>query len=246
MNYKAVMDRFNSFISELVFQAGEIVFPRKCIFCGSVIEEKKDIFACNECENRITPDEGGVCFEAQGENAEYVISPFIYESDVRRAIISFKFSDMAFYGKTLAYFMNKALCEVLKYENFDFIIPVPMYKNNLKKRGYNQAAVLAENICVAAAEYDCENLIRVKDSGAQSMRTAIERADALKDCFVCICGVEGKNILLVDDVYTTGATINHCARTLKNMGAARVVGLTCAKRNTENGAYKKWNYILPR
>lgn len=234
------------FINEFISVLKDILFPRKCIFCGNVIEERKDILACDECKERLMPDKDSICFETYGENTEYLISPLIYEDDVRRAIISFKFSDKPFYGKTLAYFMNKAMEYVYPYEKFDLIIPVPLYKKNFKKRGYNQAEILAENINANSAEYDKDNLIRIKDGGAQSMRNAIERADALKGCFVCVYGVEGKNILLVDDIYTTGATLEHCATELKRMGAARVVGLTCAKRNTENGAYKKWNYILPR
>ncbi len=246
MNYKRVIDKLGLFINNLIWHAGDILFPRKCIFCGKVIEERKDIFACGKCEKDLAPDKDGICYEARGKNAEYIISPFIYEDSVRKAIISFKFSDKEFYGKTLAHFMNKAMENVYEYENFDYIIPVPMYKTNLKKRGYNQAGVLAENIEVKGAEYDADNLIRIKDNGAQSMRNAIERADALKECFACVYGVEDKNILLVDDICTTGVTINRCALELKKMGASRVVGLTCAKRNTESGAYKKWNYILPR
>lgn len=241
-----IINKLKTFINNFIGNTLDVIFPRKCIFCGKVVEEKKDIFTCCECEKRLAVDKNSICYEARGKNIEYIISPFIYDESVRKAIINFKFSDKEFYGKTLAYFMNEAMENVYECEKFDYIIPVPMYKTNLKKRGYNQAEILAENINVNGAEYDKDNLIRIKDNGAQSMRNAIERADALKGCFVCVCGVENKNILLVDDICTTGVTLERCASELKKMGASRVVGLTCAKRNTENGAYKKWNYILPR
>lgn len=221
---------FGKYFKKLIWNIEEILFPRKCIFCGEVINEKKEIMVCNVCQKALPLDVSECCFEVIGKNAEYVISPFLYETDVRSAIIKFKFYSKERYGKTLAYFMNEELNEVCKSEKFDLIVPVPLHKKKLRKRGYNQAAVLAKELKANGAVYDEDILIKIKNKGTQSLKGALERAEAVKGCFVCIQGVEDKNILLVDDICTTGVTLNYCAGQLKKMGAKRVVCITAAKR----------------
>lgn len=218
------------FLSGLVWHVLEILFPRRCIFCKKIIAQKKEFLICDECEKEELLDIDDRSFEVIGHNAAYVASPFLYKDSVREAIIKFKFYSKPHYGKTLAHFMNDTLDEICRLEKFDLIVPVPLYKKKLRKRGYNQAEVLARELKASGAECDAEVLKKVKDHGTQSLKTAPERAEAVKGSFICQKSVEDKNVLLVDDICTTGVTLNYCAGELKKCGAKRVVCITAAKR----------------
>ncbi len=113
----------------------------------------------------------------------------------------------------------------------NLIVPVPLSRKRLRWRGFNQAELLARRV---AEEYglalDGGNLIRVKHKTAQAKLNEIKRLDNIKNCFVWQGGnLNKKNIILIDDVVTTGATLNECARVLKANGAGEVFGLVVAK-----------------
>lgn len=218
--------------SKFVWILKEIFFPRRCIFCGEVIEEEKDILVCGKCEKSVPLEAGRRSFDVVGGNINYLLSPFEYKDRVRDAVIAFKFYSKDYYAESLAFFMNETLCEIYEFEKFDFIIPVPMGEKKLKKRGYNQAELLANKLKFYDAKLNCDALIRIKEADkAQSLKSAVERAESIKGCFACIEDMSDKSILLVDDVCTTGVTLNECANELKKAGAKRIVGITSAKRN---------------
>lgn len=106
----------------------------------------------------------------------------------------------------------------------DMLVPVPLHDRRLRERGYNQsmeiARVLAKLTGVQAAADLC---VRVRDTAAQLELPWKERSDNVRDAFSCRQAVEGKRIAVVDDVMTTGATLNAVAASLKRFGAARVV-----------------------
>jgi ComF family protein len=112
----------------------------------------------------------------------------------------------------------------------DLIVPVPLHWTRLWTRGYNQAAWLALAVArVAGGSYAPLVLHRKRRTPSQNGLSAIGRARNVEGAFVVGQNVAGKSILLVDDVYTTGATINACARTLLRAGAARVDGVALAR-----------------
>ena len=115
--------------------------------------------------------------------------------------------------------------------NDNLVVPVPLTKKRLNWRGFNQAELLARNI---ADEYnlklDNKNLIRIKHKKPQAKLSEINRLENVKECFSWQGGyLNKKNIILVDDVVTTGATLNECAKILKANGAGEVFGLVLAK-----------------
>lgn len=115
--------------------------------------------------------------------------------------------------------------------NDNLVIPVPLSRKRLRWRGFNQAELLARRV---AREYglalDSGNLIRVKHKTAQAKLNEMKRLENIKNCFVWQGGnLNKKNIILIDDVVTTGATLNECARVLKANGAGEVFGLVVAK-----------------
>ncbi len=174
---------------------------------------------------------GGECFEVMGKKVSYIVSAFEYSKSVRNAIHKFKFSDKPYYADTFTYFMNRVLEEVLRVEGFDIIIPVPIGKKRLKKRGYNQAALLADGLKCGETKVDEAALIKFKDNEPQSIKNAHDRFTNVKGCFKCTKNLSGASVLLVDDVCTTGATINSCADELLKNGARKVCAITVAKTN---------------
>jgi len=111
------------------------------------------------------------------------------------------------------------------------IIPVPLYPRRLRERGYNQAYLLAQGLGkLVGLPVEDDALVRVKDSAPQARaRSAIERRQNVRDAFACNQRLDGKQILLLDDVCTTGATLDACATALKAAGAGSVWGLTVAR-----------------
>ncbi|MDP2708488.1 MAG: double zinc ribbon domain-containing protein [bacterium] len=115
--------------------------------------------------------------------------------------------------------------------NENLIMPVPLSKKRRRWRGFNQAELLAGAL---AKNYglalDCKNLIRIKHKKPQAKLNEIQRLANIKDCFAWQGGnLNNKNIVLVDDVVTTGATLNECAKVLKAAGAGEVWALVAAK-----------------
>jgi len=111
-------------------------------------------------------------------------------------------------------------------------VPVPLHAEREKKRGYNQAALLAGEICQRAGlKLEQRLLFRVYDTGAQVRRDRAERLAAMQGAFAVTGGAEiqGKRILLVDDVFTTGATALSCAQALRKAGAAEVYVVTACR-----------------
>lgn len=221
----------------LYSKAINIIFPKKCIFCGKCIAHDSEILACGDCMRNLPLERNKRCFEVRWKNVSFVAAPFEYNKFVRRAIHLFKFSERSHYAKTFAYFMNDVLKDVLKTEAFDVVIPVPLGKKALRKRGYNQSELMAYELDGLSDIVDTEALIKVKEKGAQSKKESQQRIRDIKGCFKCVKNLNGARVLLVDDVCTTGATLSTCADELLKMGASRVCCVTAAK--TKNKEFKQ-------
>jgi len=116
----------------------------------------------------------------------------------------------------------------------DLLIPVPLHRSRLRKRKYNQAALLAQTIARRTGlELDSESLIRHKDTRSQGAQTAKGRFRNVQGAFSVpqtrADTIKGKSIVLIDDVYTTGATLEACARTLRRAGVSQICALTLAR-----------------
>lgn len=227
---------FKDKIKDLYERGINLIFPKKCIFCGEYLDYDEEILACGKCRNELPLGEKG-CYKTNGDNISYVISPFVYNKAVRKAIHNFKFFDRAHYDKTFAFFMNEAIKAVLEVEKFDVIIPIPLSKKRFRKRGYNQSALLANNLVCGGAMVDENALVRIIDRGPQSKKDPYARGLNVAGCFKCVKDLTGARVLLVDDVCTTGATLNSAAEELILKGAEKVCAVTIAK--TEIKAKKR-------
>ncbi len=122
--------------------------------------------------------------------------------------------------------------EAARLDTFDVIMPVPLHPKRLRSRGYNQAALIARSLSKEiGVACDLEALMRMRDPGPQVGRELAERLSAVKGIFAVRThrAVKAARVLIVDDVLTTGATVNECARVLTKAGAARVDVLTVAR-----------------
>jgi ComF family protein len=229
------------------FQVLDFFLPRLCLFCGGVVAEEAAAAVCPACEGTIEWVESPVCpccgliFPVrEGEDrlcgsCQTEAPPFararaaaVYEGLVAQAITRFKFGRQMAYLPLMQHWLQTPRCKELAADA-DLLVPVPLHPRRFKYRGFNQALLLAR--AFPEAEVGRETLARVRHTVPQVGLNPKERRDNVHQAFAVPQPeeVKGKNILLVDDLYTTGATVRECARVLKRAGAKRVEVLTVAR-----------------
>lgn len=162
-----------------------------------------------------------------------VFSAAIYDGVMKEAIHQFKFSRKFGLGAPLAHLLLTQLQGKIEYSKYHAILPVPLHRSRSRQRGYNQAEILAK---VVAKTHHLtlmtRNLIRVRRTAAQwQFSNKRERLENVKNAFQLRFPeqIRDKHLLLIDDIFTTGSTVNECAKTLKHAGAASVVVLTVSR-----------------
>lgn len=209
----------------------DLIFPPVCGICNKEI----NTYLCGKCEkeiNKIT------CVGENRYDNKYFSTHmylFKYEGIIRNKIISYKFNDKPYLYKTFCeiFVKNKKVCEFLK--KYDIIISVPMYKKKKNQRGYNQSELIAKETAkkVENIEYRNDILIKIRNTAKQSSLNKEQRKENLKNAYVVKSSnkeyILNKNILIFDDIYTTGSTANECAKMLKEAGAKNIGILTIAK-----------------
>jgi competence protein ComFC len=224
----------------------DILFPRKCVGCG-----KEGGYVCKECEVGMweeeqicpacaRPSRYGLRHEyCRDKTMEGLICLWAYEGIVRKLIKGSKYNNYYFdYLKDdalhnwriaqrpeLTYF-----CRYLELK--PIVVPVPLYAKREKERGFNQAEIISLSLSKSLSLPMEKLLVRLKDTGRQVGRTREQRLKVMEGAFTVNYKSQitnYKNILLVDDVWTTGATMRECARVLKNAGARQVGGLVLAR-----------------
>lgn len=184
---------------------------------------------CQRCG--VTASEGNLCSMCLNHplTIDGIRSVFLFQGTVRQAILQLKYKHLRAAATPLAQLLANFLgSHPMKGE---VIVPVPLYPKRLRQRGYNQASLLAKELSALVGLPVLEDtLIRLRDAVPQARtRNALERRQNVKDVFACHQGLEGRQILLIDDVCTTGATLDACATALKSAGADSVWGLTVAR-----------------
>jgi competence protein ComFC len=157
----------------------------------------------------------------------------MYSGNLKDVIILFKYRGFQVLGKDLASFALNAMGkEPALWWGVDGIIPVPLSAEKEKQRGFNQAFVLAKELALQKnIELIEDRLIKVKTTPAQTSLEAVDRRKNLRGAFRVDLKqeIEGKILLLVDDVYTTGSTLQECSSVLRKAGALEVRALTIAQ-----------------
>ncbi|MEA5038671.1 MAG: ComF family protein [Clostridiaceae bacterium] len=206
----------------------QLLFPPKCIFCGALLPQGMEE-VCARCRQEVLlsaapprTDKGAFYAKA--------IAALPYTGEVRRTVRRFKFSGKQSYARPLARILSYAVGKKLD-EPYDLITFVPTNARNLRRRGYNQAELLARELAAFTGRPCLETLKKTRSTQPMyRLKPAERRANAL-GAFALCCRPEmlqGKTVLLVDDVLTTGATISECARMLREGGAKKVFGAAAA------------------
>jgi ComF family protein len=225
-----------------------LLLPRQCPLCRTVVDSAGVCFACWETLHFITdplcdrcgvplPFETGqgsvcgACFVKEFP-LKRLRSLWVYDDASRTLVLRFKTSGQRWLGPVLGQALARLVYPFRKH--IDWIVPVPLHRYRLWRRGFNQSAVLAQSVShETGLPYVPLCLKRHRHTPSMGALRAKERLLNVKDAF-CVTGsyaadLKGKRVLLVDDVYTTGATLNACAHILKQGGAASVSGITLAR-----------------
>ena len=207
------------------------VFPNVCGFCNKINENS----LCKTCEMILKKYEIDTIKDYKKDKSkyfDYLFCALKYEYLVREKIISYKFNENAYLYKTFAKFIIKNEKTYSFFKSYDIILSVPMYKNKQAVRGYNQSELIANELSKRLnINYQKGNLIKIKDTKTQSTLTKIQRKDNIKGVFLIKDRdkIKDKKIILVDDIYTTGNTVNECSKILKKEGAKEIIVVTIAK-----------------
>lgn len=214
----------------------DVVFPNRCPFCGDFIMWDKHI--CGRCEETLQNANDIICRKCGKDkcicseklNYDMAFATFIYnEKSVRSAILNFKLTG----EMNIAEYAVKDIALRMGKENIpvpDIIVPVPMGRKKRRKRGHNQAELLAK--CIGKnlnRPVRGDILFKYDTKDEQHQHGAEERHERVKTLFYTgKADLSGMTVMLCDDVMTTGATINECAGLLKQLGAECVISAVCA------------------
>jgi ComF family protein len=205
------------------------IYPPRCAFCDRPLDDGARHW-CDVCDRSLRRVEAD--FTAPRLNHTWfdrARSALPYEGRVRDAVHGFKYGERFDLARVFAAFLYD---EAVRMERPDVVMPVPLHPGRLHRRGFNQSAVIARPLAKRlGVDYEARGLVRARNTATQVEQKLAERLAAMKDAFRVrdTRAVKDRRVLLVDDVLTTGATINECARALKKAGAQRVDIVTIAR-----------------
>ncbi len=206
----------------------DIIYPKSCGLCGGLLEFGSENVLCRDCNQRL--EKADFPFRSGCDG----ISLFPYSGEIRKRIIEFKYDGRTGLCSLFGFLMAEAFKKSGMTADFDEVLPVPASKKGFRARGYNQAELMAKeagkylNIPVGS------ELVRIKETRPQNKLDRDKRAENIKGAFGISGSVGNKKILLIDDIYTTGSTINECKKTLMSAGAESIFYITAAKTVLRN------------
>ncbi len=214
----------------------DLFYPHICIGCGSSLNNRK-IILCNKCATHLPRTEHAW---QRGNNVEQLFEDiplthslvrggafcyYEYGSFFRTVIHRFKYAKQPQIGKYLATLAAQEWDKHNFFADIDLLVPVPLHKKKLGKRSYNQAEIICNGLAdIVGITVDTTHLTRVVNNASQTQKTAEERKHNTQGIFTLLHPEDwqGKHILLVDDIITTGATLRACIETMKSIRALRV------------------------
>lgn len=239
-----------------------VIFPAGCRICEQLLTEATRIPICNDCLGSFGPISGTVCDKcgrpvegtapsdletfvcptcANGEGRGYtfdrVKSWAVYEGTLVRAILLLKFENIDPLGKLFAKWLAEVVAASGSAFQADVVVPVPLHRHRERERGYNQAALIAKPLAkLVSLPYKSVLLTRIRPRPDKHLLSYEERWESVRGAFATRPGsqVDNLRVLLVDDVMTSGATLDSCAKTLREAGARSVIGLTVARAVLKN------------
>lgn len=211
----------------------KFIFPDKCIFCSSILEDSSGINICDKCNEKVIYVGNKeiiinrLLYKDLKDRRYFkkVICVFEYEGLVRKAIIKYKYNGKSAYYLTFAKLIAAKLHTGSGTAAYDAILSVPLFGRRKRNRGYNQSELISRSIGKMLGIPDISYSVkRIKNTSAQSTLGKMNRYENVKGAFKVVHPemIKNKKILVIDDVLTTGNTINECCRVLDECGALSI------------------------
>ncbi len=226
-------------------------FPRTCFCCGCDLAWHMQEPLCPACTaglkepgpcickrcGTVLKSGGGHCYACRGSKARaykcgIIRSACMFNDSSRALVHALKYAGADYLARYMGLFMGKQYCRYPELAEAELAVPIPLYSKRRRKRGYNQSELLAHFFAEATGmPVDLNLLMRVRDTVSQTTLNRKERLANMAHAFACKepNALRGKTVLLVDDVATTGATLEGCAAALKKAGAKKVFAYTFAR-----------------
>ena len=230
-----------------------ILLPRVCFGCGRDLKWNAAVPLCPTCENGLVlpgplicqrcgvvlKSGGAHCFHCRGSKAEkykckIIRSACNFNEFSRGLVHALKYQGAGYVAPYMGGVMAHRFGMLPELAGVNLVIPVPLFPARQKKRGYNQSELLARAFCQKTGlALDVKSLVRVRDTGSQTKLGREARVENMSGAFKVKdpAAVKGKTVLLIDDVATTGSTLEACAQALRLAGAKRVMAYTFAREN---------------
>lgn len=217
---------------EIVENLLELIYPNVCGIC----EEINKNSLCENCKVKIEKDIIAKIDTYEKDNSKFFNKHgyiFKYKGYIRNLLINYKFNNKPYLYKTFSNITvnNKKMMDFIK--SYDIITSVPIHKKRFYNRGYNQSELFSKEICknLKRINFRTDILFKIKNNTAQSTLNKIERTLNVKNVYEIKNAnlIKDKKILLIDDIYTTGNTVNECSRILKENGAKEIGIFTISK-----------------
>lgn len=219
-----------------------LIYPEKCPFCGMILK-RGEVGICEKCRESLPYVREPRCMKCgkpiSSEREEFCYdckkrthlfdggqSLWVHQPPVDQAIYAFKYHDRRCYGKVFAVEMVRELCSYIKLVSAEALIPIPLYKIRYRDRGYNQAEILAREIGKITRLPMEDVLVRKKSTSPQKKLSDTQRKKNIEDAFALKREIEYKIVILIDDIYTTGSTLDEATKVLKSAGVSKVYFLT--------------------
>lgn len=224
-----------------------------CAICDVELDAREEKHLCETCEKGVERIEGHLCATCGRpvEGSLEALSPYgykckscqeqfsyiarhrsfaHYEGSVKKMLMAIKYAGKRYHLAYIHGALNEVLAKEFAFDAIDYVMPVPVHFTRLLSRGFNQSALIAKGLGDSRQYLD--GFKRIKKTKRLKNLSRDERQMVLKDAIILKSvfrsSVLGKNILIVDDIYTTGATLNACAKTLYEAGAKNVYAMTFA------------------
>ena len=207
------------------------IFAKRCVFCEDYFKKSDCIWhsrflcICRDCWRNINDTPVYHITDAPPPLSRVI--PCLYYTDtVRKAVHELKFNDNRAYALAFSFIVEKRLSKIWDLYPFDAIVTLPLSKQRMNERGFNQSAFIADAAeKVLGIPQHNEYLTRIKNSERQSELTRYDRILNIQGAYKASGAVKGKNILLIDDIYTSGSTLSEAARTLRHAGAKTIMAI---------------------
>lgn len=223
-----------------------LLYPRRCPVCDDIVLPKGALI-CPKCKEKLSFVESPVCVccgkELESEEAEYCsdcirhpksftggIALLNYNKEAKASLLKFKSANRREYADFYAEELVRRYLPKLERAHADMIVPVPLHWRRKNRRGYNQAEVIARKLSAYLEIPVCTKVLRrTRYTAAQKTLDSKARLHNLEKCMEARADLEGRpTVFLIDDIYTTGSTLEACTRALKKAGAGKVIPVVAA------------------